>query len=219
MKTMDVMRKFFTNDTVFKICFFLGVIFQACYLTFQNISAFVNSGEVELRLTGFFCLACLIVVFISYWKHAKNLMKNMLGATLAMLYSMANFNPAGAEWKIETAFRFISMILSLALFVNHFIINSDRHSSPVHININQWLLFFLTLNTVAWSVYMAFFNTALGVTGSVFEIVNMIGYVGFYGTIVCVESRLDAYRIDREKAGWTEEAGYPKDYVHAYQKK
>jgi len=29
---------------------------------------------------------------------------------------------------------------------------------------------------------------------------------------VCVESRLDAYRLDRETAGWSEEKGYPEGY-------
>jgi len=42
---------------------------------------------------------------------------------------------------------------------------------------------------------------------------------GVTAAIVCVESRLDAYRLDREEAGWTEEKGYPEGYVHEHQKK
>jgi len=46
-----------------------------------------------------------------------------------------------------------------------------------------------------------------------------MGFACMTATIVCVESHLDAYRIDREAAGWTEEAGYPEGYVHEYQKR
>jgi len=56
----------------------------------------------------------------------------------------------------------------------------------------------------------------LTITASIFDI---IGFIGTALVVVCVESRLDAYRLDREAAGWTEEKGYPEGYVHEYEKK
>ena len=43
-------------------------------------------------------------------------------------------------------------------------------------------------------------------------ILHGVGFAAIMASIVCVESRLDTYREDRENAGWTEEKGYPKDY-------
>ena len=44
-------------------------------------------------------------------------------------------------------------------------------------------------------------------------LIDVIGFIGMTSVVVCVESRLDAYRMDREAAGWTEERGYPEGYV------
>jgi len=51
------------------------------------------------------------------------------------------------------------------------------------------------------------------------DVIGMLSYSCMVAAIVCVESRLDAYRLDREAAGWTEEKGYPEGYVHEYEKK
>jgi len=57
-----------------------------------------------------------------------------------------------------------------------------------------------------------------GFVGIITQIIDVVGFTGMIAAIVCVESRLDAYRLDREAAGWTEEAGYPEGYVHEYEK-
>lgn len=57
-----------------------------------------------------------------------------------------------------------------------------------------------------------------GVLNSGISVVNIVTLLAVCGVIVCVESRLDAYRLNREKAGWTEETGYPEGYRHEYEK-
>jgi len=82
---------------------------------------------------------------------------------------------------------------------------------------NQVLCALLSVSFLVWDIIWAC------VCGNTLDAVSSIslalGFIGLFATIVCVESRLDAYRLDREAAGWTEEAGYPEGYVHEYEKK
>lgn len=103
------------------------------------------------------------------------------------------------------------------LFINHFIINSVHHSKPVNIRINQIAALLYFVDCLAWDITWALsFPLGIETVGACIECISCTGLIA---TIVSVESRLDAYRIDREKAGWTEEKGYPEGYVHEYEKR
>ena len=98
------------------------------------------------------------------------------------------------------------------LFVNHFLINESHTAKPINICVNQIIAILLVVNTAAWSIYLL--PHSVNAVNAVSEVIDIFGNAGFYCAIVCVESRLDAYRLDREAAGWTEEKGYPEGYVH-----
>jgi len=74
----------------------------------------------------------------------------------------------------------------------------------------------LAVDNIVWGVYwIPQYDNVMEI---VWEIITIVSTVIIAAVIVCVESRLDAYRLDREAAGWTEEQGYPEGYVHQNEK-
>jgi len=82
------------------------------------------------------------------------------------------------------------------------------------VKLNQVIL--VINNVVLDFTWMIAIPESISIIGNILDV---IGFVGMTSVVVCVESRLDAYRLDREAAGWTEEKGYPEGYVHEYEKK
>jgi len=207
------MNKLYRNDVFFLVCVLMGAIGRLLYSIVQMIYFPEFNGSSIIRIIRVICLVCL---YISYKGHHKNTMKGMMGAILmAQVISSMNWM---SNMNNERVFAFapIFMVLSVVLFVNHFLINETRTASPVNIRINQIVAVLLTINTAAWSIYLLPYSG--NAVNAVSEIIDIFGNAGFFGAIVCVESRLDAYRLDREAAGWTEEKGYPEGYIHEYEK-
>ena len=205
------MKKLFTNDKFFlamTLCAVIGELFIACYDIFALHHAIQSELVLILRV------ACVVVLYISYKKHMKNVMKGMMGALLmaqvitAVLY-LSDMQPAMDRICVP-----IFVVLSVLLFINHFIINADRSASPAMITISQIILVLLTINNTVWDIAWFMFDDFF-----IVYFLDFIGFAGMISAVVCVESRLDAYRLDREAAGWTEEKGYPEGYVHEYEKK
>ncbi len=207
------MKKLFTNDK-----FFLAVVL--CAVISSLLCILLNSFAVGFDLT--YCgsvlitTICMAVLYSTYKKHSKNVMKGMMGALLmnVLLSAISSDSFSGG---METVISIVDLILVTALFVNHFIINSNHHSNSKHITINQIILIILAIFDAVRTINMM--KIYPGILTGILLVLDIIGYIGMAAVVVCVESRLDAYRLDREKAGWTEEKGYPENYVHQYEKK
>jgi len=179
-----------------------------------------STGELiylNYGLTHIVYALCLIVLLATYRKHNKNVMKAMMGALLMTLV-LDSFSYLQSFRAFDITFAFIYMIIAIGLFINHMLINGTHHPTQAKVRVNQILVILLAIAHIVWFIYPLsnFINDTymtISFVGYVF------GYVCMAIAIICVESRLDAYRLDREAAGWTEENGYPKDYVHEYQKK
>jgi len=184
---------------------------------FALINIFVWNVAVQSKIVLLLRLVCVVALYCSYKKHSKNVMKGMYGALLMAQLITAILCISDAQLPVERICFPIFAILSAVLFLNHFIINSDRKASPAVITLNQIVLVLLVINNavmgIAWIMYAP---NAIHIISTILDI---IGFAGMAAVVVCVESRLDAYRLDREAAGWTEEAGYPEGYVHEYEKK
>ncbi len=208
------MKKLFTSDNFFLAMLLFAVIGEAIY---SSIDIFVYHYAIQAQLTLFFRLVCVIVLYISYKRHSKNVMKGMMGALLAaQLITSIQYLPELSTPVDYVCFPLFA-VFSALLFINHFIINADRQPSPRLIRISQILSILLFLNnTVSEFLWLASVPDPLYY---VLGIADILGFLGMTASVVCVESRLDAYRLDRESAGWTEEKGYPEGYVHEYEKK
>ncbi len=204
------MKKLFTNDKFFLAMVLCAVIGEGLYSVLSLVNSFsLISSVVPMMIR----VLCVVFLYSSYRKHSKNVMKGLMGALLmAQVLNAITLFGFGNSSVFLTATRIAFLVLNLALFINHFIINSDHHSSSKNVTLNQVIVILLAvLNTVRVIYLMTFLPGTLSVIRFACDI---IGYIGMTAIVVCVESRLDAYRLDREAAGWTEEKGYPENYIH-----
>ncbi len=203
------MKKLFTNDRFFLAMVLCAVVGEA---TGAFISIFAFNYSLQTQLTLLFRVACVIILFYSYKKHSKNIMKGIMGSLLAgQLISSIQYL-SNMRFDIEYISTLLFAFFSVLLFINHFIINSEHHSSPKQIKFNQLLVILLFLNCTSYNMLWCIYDCTL--LTLVWCIVDTVGFLGMVSVVVCVESRLDAYRLDREAAGWTEEKGYPENYIH-----
>jgi len=218
---------FFARENTMNISFVITVIlFGINILTKLFVPLFA------LFIIDVVFLLCVIFLFIAFKHHNKNVQKGLLGAVLMWyLYDNINYYLNGILLDNETFIAYdnaagityvvlnlIIAVLFTGLFANHFIINSDRHSRPVNVFINQLLVISISVISLA-SIPSSFILLANRFWGLLEEVTWAAGLPALVILIASYESRLDAYKLDREDAGWTEEKGYPEDYIHEYQKK
>ncbi len=208
------MKKLFTNDKFFMIAVVIAVIGNISnlfYCIYKGLDVLGMDAMSSLIATG-----CLIGLQVSYNKHQKNVMKGMMGALLASVVISCASMLHEIEFTIDYVIAPVTIILALGLFANHFIINESHEAGPVNIRVNQILVMLIAIAMLMWNaIWFPYSDSWIGLLTT---IVYMVGFVFTMVSVVCVESRLDAYRLDREAAGWTEEKGYPEGYVHGYEK-
>ncbi len=192
------MKKVFTNDRFFLAVTLCAVIGCAAYLL----------SLLSLSLTDYFVTQiptliralCVIFLYSSYKKHSKNVMKGLMGALLMVQLITAISTLSALYQPGEGIFAGIYLAVSLLLFINHFIINSDHHSKPGMIKLNQYLCVAYLLDIVAWNIlWIVADQSVLNIICCFFDVIYIVGMAS---SIVCVESRLDAYRIEREAKGY-----------------
>jgi len=213
------MKKLFTNDKFFAVVSILGflgsIIFSTgCFAFWSNVLelSYASSAIITL-LNGIFVL----MLYISYKNHNKNLMKGLIGALLMGYFAcMCTLSfPVVITFPLDMVCNYSLLVISLIVLVNHMIINSNRYSSKGNILLNQICTVVAAVIALVWVICWIPYLEGIVI---VFQLITSIGIVCLITSVVCVESRLDTYRSDREEAGWTEEKGYPEGYVHEYQK-
>jgi len=209
------MKKLFMNDKFFLAAVLMSVIGTLAFTVYCLSQWLQYSYMAVIVLVN---AVSTVALYGAYKKHSKNVMKGLIGFLLMGLLALtitAVF-PLEPEQLLYLIVSLINFAVVLALCINHFVINSDHHSRNANVRLNQVLLFVMFILFVVMAAVWI-----VGITG-ILPIIYMIGIpvaaFGVTSTVVCVESRLDAYRLDREAAGWTEEAGYPEGYVHQYEK-
>lgn len=210
------MKKLFTDDKFFLAMTILAII----GMLFSNIVSWIYDFDSRaLIVLDLLSVLCVLFLYLSYKEHSKNAMKCLMGALL-MLVIVRPVEAMGnsmSEQPLLTVIMFFYALVAVALFITHIIINSDRHSSRDYIRLNQWLCILVLVceilgNLAAMPLSEAFITKLA-------DIVGALAFACVTAAVVCVESRLDAYRMNREAAGWTEEKGYPEGYVHEHEKK
>ncbi len=212
------MKKLFTNDKFFLAMVILTVLGKAV-----NALYFLcpMSTSIPYAVNFAFFAACEITLYSSYTRHSKNVMKGMMGAMLtAQVLCATTLLSEAIDASINLVIPVVIFVVSVLLFTNHFVINSDRKASAKRVKFNQILLVLLAIGLIAYDIYsIAMKGSAISGALVALILLDVVGSIGMTASVVCVESRLDAYRLDRENAGWTEEKGYPENYVHEYEKK
>jgi len=211
------MKKLFTDDKFFMASALLAIV----GLLFNDVVLW--DGFQQYRITILMeemCALCSVFLYTSYKKHNKNVMKFLMGALLTLILVRALSVLTGLDADKSHVLVLVMALYSLfalLLFVDHAIINSDRRSSAKYIRANQVICgLILVCELLACALSQPMYDSVLA---TISNIAGAIGFACVVITVVCVESRLDAYRINREQAGWSEEKGYPEGYVHEYEKK
>ena len=204
------MKKIFTSDSFFMVSMILAAMCESVYCIFGLLGVYGSSlAYVQLLIQT----VCVFFLYISYRDHQKNVMKGMMGALLMAQVSTAlSFFTSDMEL-VNIFATGIFALLALILLITHLIINGDRRANPSMVRLNQIFVVLYALANV-----LRCLPACVDEVSTVMNIIGILGCFGISSVIVCVESRLDAYRTDREKAGWTEETGYPEGYVHPYEK-
>jgi len=201
------MQKLFLSDRFFLLSVVITVISTVFYTVFCLAVWPEYSYMAAVVITNGISV---IGMYISYRNHSKNVMKGLIGFLLSGLLSVtliATF-PLEHANTIYNTLSLINVAIVSTLCINHFIINSDHHSRSANVKLNQILLF------VQFILFIAMAYIWIDGVSGIYYIMYMCGIpmaaFGVTSSIVCVETRLDEFRLDREAAGWTEEKGYPK---------
>ena len=186
----------------------LETVSEACYLRSGWFDALYS---VERIIMAVF----LVVLAISYIKHDKNVMKGMIGAVLATtffsdlpyVFDMFEsreyyFETIGGIWTVYEIMEILIIAAYVLIFVTHFLINSEHKSNPGKILFNQIVLMLVPLFYIIQVIVSIIIGrNAMFLAG---KICNFLANVCILNMVVCIESKLDAYRIAREANGWTE---------------
>lgn len=200
--------KFFTNDLTLHFATVISIVF----VIIQALVYSVAFGFTPSTL--FIYLGIGFVVFFldwSYNRHEKNVMKGLIGALLAIViisqftfafdYNLVENLKVLSQTTIgyiELALSIVNLILFVMLFINHFVINSEHHSNPRKIKFNQVVIYLIAAVSLAEIVLSIFVypNDAVIV---VEYICRALLAISLLVMIVCIESKLDAYRIIKEE--------------------
>lgn len=150
---------------------------------------------------------CMLVLFISYKKHDKNVMKGMMGAVF-MLMLLRSADTLCRNLSVEEPsilmliVSVVPFVLIAVLTVNHFIINADRHSKPWNIKVNQIAYMALFVVVVVIRMIMVVVSDSLFLRMS--YLVSIFTIVSSLCLLVCIETRLEGYKEVREANGWVE---------------
>lgn len=178
-----------------------------------NLAAKLLCGLYSLFVVDFIFFLCVAALFVSYRKHNKNVQKGLLGAVMMWyLYDEVNYVVDNIIFDKEVFTRYnnfwgrgyiymsiATMVLFAALFVNHFIINSDHHSRSVNVFLNQLLVIVTAVISIVSMCFQCFVFE--GDAPGIMEVISWhTGLACLVLMIAAYETRFNAYKIKRESA-------------------
>lgn len=192
--------------------FLAGTVTATVALYTLNLVGKYLCGLYSLLLLDTVFVLCILFLYAAYRRHNKNVQKGLLGAILMWyLYDEVNYAVDNILFNREAFTRYdnfyghgylmmslVTVVLFAALFVNHFIINSDHHSRPVNVFLNQLLVLVIATLSLLSAVFQCVVVT--GDFPSVFEAITWhVGLAAFVLMLAAYESRFDAYKLRREQ--------------------
>ena len=197
------LRKIFSNDLLFTISSALTV-----FTMLASCVYFIPHGIVVNVFYNLALAAAFAVMYFSFRSHSKNVMKGIIGLSLGLIlsYIATSFILFFADPSVTyLPFSVAAFPLYIAVTVIHLLINSSHHSSPRLVLANQILLLILIILSVVLPIIG--YNTPEYLQGgkTFFLYCGTYAYTFTAITILCIETRLDVYRTEREANGWTEE--------------
>ena len=241
---MSKFEKFFANSNTLLVFFILAII---CFGATLGYSAFLPGLDI---ITTVAVIIMLIVLYASFNGNWPNVMHTMTGSilvifvyqnilkiaeTIRLFVSAPPALPGDALEKagqlvqnsdipapetnpLMLAMPIIAAALFVILFFNHLSINSFHHSTKGRILLNQIIALVLVGYQVAVIIIAAL--TSPDAEFVISKTVQSLGIIFIADIIVCIETKLNAYKLIREASAedgsWTEKkkAKTKKDLFH-----
>ena len=200
---------FFEKQNVMKTFAILATIFGfAAGIVYYFVDGAPDVQHIIFAIQGILAF----FLYYAYKRHDKNVMKGLLGSLLTILivnelisvyaYFLGQYAVAD---KLDPFVGYLYLLVKSLLvavqgliFLTHFIINADHHSSPALVKFNQVLLVSAMILIICQELFGFF---ALGIYSWGYFIAQLCWFIleiSSYGVVVCIESKLDAFRILRE---------------------
>lgn len=200
---MQKLRDFFEDDKTF---FASTVIAAVCFLCSGVNMCFLLTKTTNIVYYLYAALLLLIgpivaILYYSYVKHNKNVMKGLMPLLLALLFviDLVAFLDAYLNGEmLEKIVAGANSIIDVAIIVVHFLINSDHHSSPILVAANQILLIIYTLLSVVTLFPVIFLSGSIII--GLGSLLTSFAYVALVSTIICIETRIDAFKAKRDES-------------------
>lgn len=179
-----------------------------------GVSFYLISGSPDVQQPIYIIQGILaLFIYRAYAAHDKNVMKGLLGALLMELILnelcyifgflrikiVEEFEMSTALGVIFVAIEVVFFTLQVILFINHFVINSDHHSSPVKVRFNQKVLFCLMSTIIVQEMFSIATLSSYTAYTVLQQILWFILEISTYGFIICIESKIDEYKALREQ--------------------
>lgn len=183
-------KRFFRKDSTLMWSILIGSI-----LWLTNAAFNFAAKDYRAFCINLLYVICLLTLGGATFRQEKDIVQGMIGALL-MVSVIGNVNvlsemldttvPSRTLWQM-----IVGAVLTVSLFINHFMITRKRSRKLWRIEVNQGIVFFLLL----FRTYQVIENIASrGFTPLMIEItVGLLAIVPTLNVIVCIESRTESY--------------------------
>ncbi len=204
----DKLTTIFRNDKLFRISSVLAAVFWLIAIA----HAAGNIRNLAYILQMILMVTCIVFNYFAYRNRENSLCKSLIGALLGvhicdLLYFLSeHYFEYGLD--METWVLIAQLISAVMLFANHFKMMAEHNSNKNTVFFSQALIIVKSLITIA--DYALCLTLPFGEYGiNIGLLFDGLGCIASYILVVCVEARLDSYRLIRESAEaegiWTEE--------------
>ena len=191
----------------------LAILFTVFQFTAVILETISNGLNLPWTLGSVVMAVLCFLLYFSYRAHNKNVTKPLLGATLMYILSYelswgcSNLQYIGeilGYYDIDIAFvvyciaQILTFLVIVGINILHYVINETHQSSPGKVKLN-WTLFiaFVVLVAVqAVCIFLMNYDDVLIIIG---EIIAVLADIFILGSVLCIESSMDDFRIAREK--------------------
>lgn len=212
---MSEFEKFFARHNVMVGSFILALVFTAVAVLMTGF------GNLQVAVSEIIVLVLIIALYCAFRSHEKNMMNTLIGAVLAIylityvnsVYAssvmIATVNELTADIVPTLVISLIEAVLFVILFVNHISVNCAHHSTKKRILFNQVIIVILIGYQIFSFVALTVIGAVNGQPATIVTAVPAIGKIFLFCMIVCIESKLNVYKVVREvsteEGTWTEE--------------
>ena len=204
---MNAFQKFFANDRTMVVSFIIALI---CFI---GATVFSFNVGLSMVVTNGLQLVFIIVLIWAFVKHEATIMHTVIGASL-IVYIISDITAIIGDVSLVSftgsigiayAISIIDAVLFVILFINHLAINSAHKSVNGKILFNQIIIIILAAYQIATMVILL----VSGYTDALSAVFIPLAKVFLFAMIVCIESKLNAYKLIREECQangtWTDE--------------